>query len=174
MHFMMMGLHVPNSLCICLWRKSSPFQFLIFFSASDRPQRLGHCWRQGSHLPLFFCHSSLCQGTFPNHFHSITLFNPYHMLVGVSYGFCGIDEETEGLHNLPSVTGLIKGRPRVPVCPLSSMSLSTLPQLKWKERDAGPGTSPLVPMYQGQVPTLGRSLTPMGYIYKDTCGTSIF
>lgn len=127
-------------------------------------------------------HTSLCFSVIHHfvrvHFQtistSITLFNPYHMLVGVSYGFCGIDEETEGLHDLPSVTGLIKGRPWVPVCPLSSMSLSTLPQLKWKERDAGPGTSPLVSMYQGQVPTLGRSLTPMGYVYKDTCGTSIF
>lgn len=90
------------------------------------------------------------------------VFNPYHMLVGVPDGFCGIHGETEGLHALLGVTGLMKGRPWIPACPLSSMSLSTLPQLTWKERDAGPGTSPLVCMYQGQVSTLGRGLTPKG------------
>lgn len=151
-----------RTVCVYVYgRKAALFSSSSFSSASDRPQRLGHGWRQGSHLPVFFIHHivRLHFQTIPT---STMVFNPYHMLVGVPDGFCGTDEEPEGLHALLSVTGLIKGGPWIPACPLSSMSLSTVPRLTWKERDAGPGTSPLVCMYQGQVSTLGRGLTPKG------------
>lgn len=128
MHFMMMGLHVANSLCICLWKKSGPFQFIFFFSFRQTTEAGATAGGK--------VHTSLCFSVIHHivtvHFQTIStrimLFNPYHMLVGVPYGFCGIDEETEGLRILPGVTGLIKGGPWIPVCPLSSMSLSTLPQ----------------------------------------------
>lgn len=55
----------------------------------------GHCWRQGSHLPVFFIHH-IVRVHFQTVPTSIMVFNPYHMLVGIADGFCGIDEEPEG------------------------------------------------------------------------------
>lgn len=123
-----MGLHVANSLCICLWKKSGPFQF-IFSSASDRPQRLGPLLEARFTIPaLFFCHSSHCQGTFPNHFTRIMLFNPTTCLHRCTLWVLWYRRRNWRVAILPGVTGLIKGGPWIPVCPLSSMSLSTLPQ----------------------------------------------
>ena len=157
-----MGLHVANSLCICLWKKSSPFQFIFFFSFRQTTEAGATAGGK--------VHTSLCFSVIHHivrvHFQTIStrimLFNPYHMLVGVPYGFCGIDEETEGLRGLPGVTGLIKVGHGSLFSHWAPCPFPFFHRMKWKERDAGPGTSPLVSMYQGQVSTLGRSLTPEG------------
>ena len=167
MYCIMMRLHVPNSLCVCLEKKSSPFQFLTFFFSFRRITEAGTTAGGKAHTSLCFCHSSHFQHMFPNHFTSVTLFNPYNASVGKPYGSCLIDEETEGLHDLPCVTWLPEGRlwMWIPTCPLSFISLPTLPQLlvlKWKERDAGTGRSTSVCVQQGHGSTLGMGLTPKG------------
>lgn len=167
MYCIMMHLLVPNSLCVCLEKKSSPFQFLTFFFSFRQITEAETTAGAKAHNSLCFHHSSHFQHMFPNHFTSVMLFNPYNAFVGKPYGSCLIDGETEGLHDLTCVTWLPEGRlwMWIPTCPLRFISLSTIAQLlvlKCKERDAGTGRSTSVCVQQGHVSTLGMGLTPKG------------